>query len=74
MVLTKGSVSYEIAKVLTRITKHLVGKSTHHTNNTQDSIEQLKNVHLERGDCITSHDATAVFTSVSVDPALYIIK
>ena len=69
-----GSVTYGIAKELTKILKHLVGKSPHHINSTQDFVEQVKNVTVLPGECLSSYDVTVLLTSIPVDPALGIIK
>ena len=71
---TCGSVTYGVAKVLTKILKPLVGKSSHHIHSTQDFVEQANKVALMPGECLSSYDVTALFTSVPVDPALGIIK
>ena len=69
-----GSVTYGVAKELAKILKPLVGKSPHHINSTQDFVEQAKNITLAPGECLSSCDASALFTSVPVDPALKVIK
>ena len=69
-----GSVTYGVAKELAKILKPFVGKSPHHINNTHDFVEQAKHITLEPGECISSYDVSALFTSVPVDPALNIIK
>ena len=60
----------ELAKIL----KPLVGKSPHHINSTQDFVEQVKHITLAPGECLSSYDVSALFTSVPIDPALKIIK
>ena len=65
---------YKMAKVLTKILKPLVGKCPHHIHSTQSFVEQAKKVTLQPGECLSSYDVTALFTSVPVDPALDIIK
>ena len=69
-----GLVTYGVAKELAKILKPLVGKPPHHINSTQDFVEQVKNVTLVPGECLNSYDITALFTFVTVDPALDIIK
>ena len=69
-----GSVTYGVAKELAKILKHLVGKSPHHINSTQDFVEQARHFKLEAGECLSSYDVSALFTSVPIDPALNIIK
>ena len=63
-----------MAKELTKILKPLVGKYPHHINSTQDFVEQDRHITLVPGECLTSYDVSALFTSVPIDPALKIIK
>ena len=69
-----GSVTYEVAIELAKILKPLVGKSPHHINSTQDFVEQVRHITLAPGECLSSYDVSAFFTSVPIDPALQIIK
>ena len=69
-----GSVTNGVAKELAKILKPLVGKSSHYINSTQDFVEQVKHITLAPGECLSSYDVSALFTSVPVDPALNIIK
>ena len=69
-----GSVTYGVAKELTKILKPLVGKSPHHITSTQDFAEQAKQIILEPGECLSSYDVSALFTSAPIDPSLTIIK
>ena len=69
-----GSATYGVAKELAKIRKPLVGKSQHHITSTQDFVEQVKHIKLEPGECLSSYDVSALFTSVPIDPALNIIK
>ena len=69
-----GSGTYGVAKELAKILKPLVGKSPHHINSTQDFVEQVKHITLASGECLSSYDVSALFTSVPIDPALKIIK
>ena len=69
-----GSVTYGVAKVLAKILKPFVGKSQHHITSTQDFVEQARQIKLEPGECLSSYDVSALFTSVQIDPALNIIK
>ena len=74
VVSTRGSLSYEVAKELTRILRPLVGKSPHHIKNTGDFVQQGKGITLKLGDFITSYDVSALFTSVPIEPAINIIR
>ena len=69
-----GSVIYGVTKELTKILKPLVGKSPHHINSTHDFVEQVKQLSLEPGECLSSYDVSALFTSVPGDTALGVIK
>ena len=69
-----GAVSYETSKELTRILKPLVGKSPHHVYNTQDFIEQIKDIKLKEDQCMMSYDVKALFTSVPIQSALDTIQ
>ena len=69
-----GSVSYGVAKELARIIKPLVGSTEHHVNNFKEFIEEIKKIKLEEGECITSYDVSALFTSIPKPSALDIIN
>ena len=69
-----GSVTYDVVKELAKILKPLVGKSPHHINSTQDFVELVKHITFAPGECLSSYDVSALFTSVPVDPALNIIN
>ena len=71
---TCGSVTYGVTKELTKILKPLVGKSPHHISSTQDFVEQVKHITLASGECLSSYDVSALFTSVLVDPTINIMK
>ena len=69
-----GAASYATSKELARILKPLVGSSIFHVNNTQDFIQQLKDIKLQQDQCMVSFDVKAVFTSVPIEPAINTIK
>ena len=54
--------------------KALVGKSPHHIYSAHDFVEQVKQITLAPGECLSSYNVSALFTSVPVDPAQRIIK
>ena len=74
IVSNSGSVTYSVAKELTKILKPLVGQSPHHINSTYDFMEQVKHITLAPGECLSSYDVSTLFTSAPVDPALRVIK
>ena len=63
-----------MAKELAKILIPLVGKSPHYINSTKDFVEQDKHITLAPGECLSSYDVSAQYTSVPVDPPLNIIK
>ena len=74
IVSSRGSVTYGVAKVLTKVLKPLVDESLHHIQSTNDFVNRAKGVTLLLGECLTSYDDTTLFTSVPIDPTLNIIK
>ena len=68
------SVTYAVAKELSQILKPLVGNSIHHVNNSKEFTEEIRNIKVERGECITSFDVTALYTSIPVADAIEVIK
>ena len=69
-----GAVTYQTAKDLSKILKPLVGKSPHHVHNNEDFLQHLKDIQLGPDEIIISYDVKALFTSVSIQPALTIIE
>ena len=74
IVSSKGSVTYGVAKVLSKVIQPLVGKSPHHIQSTSDFVSKAKGFILQLGECLSSYDVTSLFTSVPIDPALNVIK
>ena len=52
----------------------LVGKSIYHVLNTQDFIQQIKDIKLQEDQCMVSFDVKVLFTSVPIKPAINTIK
>ena len=71
---SRGSVTYGVAKAISKVLKSLVGKSSHHIQTTGDFVSKAKRLTLQMGKCLSSYDVTSLFTSVPIDPALNIIK
>ena len=69
-----GAVTYATSKGLARILKPLVGRSSHHVQNIQGFIQQIKGIQLQPDQCIVSYGVKALFTSVPIQPAINIIK
>ena len=65
-----GLVTFGVAKELAKILKPLVYKSPHHINSTRDFVEKVRHITLAPGECLSSYDVSALFTSVPIVPAL----
>ena len=74
IVSSRGSITYRVAKVISKVLKTLVGKSPHHIQSTGDFVSKAKGLTPQMGECLSSYDVTSLFTSVPIDPALNIIK
>ena len=74
IVSSRGSVTYGVAKVISKVLKPLVGNSPNHIQSTGDFVSKAKRLTLQAGVCLSSCDVTSLFTSVPIDPALNIIK
>ena len=42
------SITYEVAKELSRILKPLIGNSIHHVNNSQEFAEEIRNIQARK--------------------------
>ena len=65
-----GSVSYGVARELSKIIKPLMGCSIHQVQNSTQFAEEMKRTRIEQGECITSYDVTALFTSIPLPSTL----
>ena len=74
IVSSRGSVTYGVAKELARILKPLTGNTIHHVNNSMEFADDIKKIKLEGGECIISHDVSALFTSIPVKSAIEVTK
>ena len=63
-----------MAEVIAKILKPIVGRSPNHIQSTKGFLSKVREVTLLPGECLSSYDVTALFTSVHIDPALNIIK
>ena len=59
---------------MAEVIKPLMGCSQHHVHNSQQFVEEMKEMKLEKGECITSYDVIALFTSIPIPSALEVMK
>ena len=74
LVWEESNLSPGVAKLLNRVLKPFVGKFSHHIQSISDFVNKAKGITLQLGECLTSYDVTALFTSIPIDPALKTIK
>ena len=72
--MSRGSVTYGVAKVFVKILRPLVGNPPHNIHSIQDFVNMVSKVTLLPGECLYSYDVTELFISVPIDSALNIIK
>ena len=60
--------------MLSKVIRPLVGKPLHHVQSAKDFVSKVSKVTLLPGECLCSYDVSALFTSVTIDPPLNIIK
>ena len=68
-----GAVTYETSKELAKILKPLAGQKPYHVQSNREFLHQLKDQKLGPDDIIMSYDVKVLFTSVPIQPAIYII-
>ena len=73
IVASRGSITYELAKVLAQILSPLVGQNGYALKNSAEMVKELSNLTLGDTDVLVSFDVTALFTKVPVDKSLDII-
>ena len=71
---SRGSVTYGVAKELARILKPLTGNTIHHVNNSSEFADYIEKIRLENGVCIISYDVSALFTSIPVQSEINVTK
>ena len=72
--MSRGLVNYKVARELARTLQPPLGRSPHNINNTKNFVEQVRNITLGTGGCITSCDTIILLTSVTIVPVLNIIQ
>ncbi len=69
-----GSITYECAQYLANILSPLVGKTRYNIGKSAEFTNKVKNLKVKPDNELRSYDVSALFTSVSVDKALVIIR
>ena len=64
-----GSIAYNAARIVADILSPLVGKTSHHIENSADFVEKIKTLEIPPGRKMISYDVSSLFTSIPTDAA-----
>ncbi|XP_053698903.1 uncharacterized protein LOC128745857 [Sabethes cyaneus] len=70
IVSTIGTATYRMAKYLSNILNHIVGKTPHHITNSFEFVNDIREQNLQPNTILFSLDVVSLFTNVPVDFAL----
>ena len=74
IVVSCGSITYNIAKHVAWLLRPLVGKTDHHIKNSLDLVQKLSLFKLEEDESLISFDVKSLFTNVPVEESVDIMK
>ena len=69
-----GTITYECAKYMADVLSPLMGKTEHYDRNSKEFAECVQSLKVGPEEELRSYDVSALFTSVSADKALEIIR
>ena len=73
-VASRNSITYNLAKHLSKLLSPLVGKTVRHLKNSQDLVSKLSSTTLAQDESLVSYDVTSLFTKVPADESVNIIR
>ena len=73
-VASRGSITYNAARVLADVLSPLVGKTEHHIQNSSDFVNKVKDLEVPPSQKLVSYDVSALFTSIPVPDAIAAIE
>ena len=65
---------YPVANYLAKVMGPLAGKTEHHIVNSVDFVQKIQGLEVPPGNKLVSYDVSPLFTSISVNKALDIIR
>ena len=74
IVSSRGSITYNLAKLVAQILSPLQGKTPHYIKNSKDLIDKLSNYTLTPDEKLVSYDVSALFANVPIEGSLEVIK
>ena len=70
---SRGSITYNVARLVADLLSPLVGQNGYALKNSADLVKQLSELVLDESEVLISFDVTALFTCVPVTLSLQII-
>ena len=74
IVASRGSITYNAARVVADVLSPPVGKTEHHIQNSGDFVNKVKDLEVPPGQKLVSYDVSAFFTSIPVPDAIAAIE
>ena len=66
--------AYRVSRELANILQPLVGKTEHHTENSQELVKEMTKLRAEEGESFVSYDVMSLFTKTPITKAYKIIS
>ena len=66
--------SYGTARWVADILAPMVGKTSHHLQNSADLVNKLSQIRIDEDESLISFDVSALFTSVPVEESITLIQ
>ena len=73
IVACRGSIMYGTARWVADILAPMVGKTSHHLQNSADLVNKLSQIRIDEDESLISFDVSALFTSVPVEESITLI-
>ncbi len=68
------TIAYRLSRDLADILKPLMGKTIHHTENSQELVKEMKKEKLEEDEMFVSYDVVSLFTKTPIRQSLEVIQ
>ncbi|KAI0232255.1 hypothetical protein LSAT2_017403, partial [Lamellibrachia satsuma] len=68
------TIAYRVSRELANILQPLVGKTEHHTENSQELVKEMTKLRVEEGESFVSYDVVSLFTKTPIKEACEIIR
>ena len=68
------TIAYRVSRELANILQPLVGKTEHHTENSQELVKEMTKLRVEEGESFVSYDVVSLFTKTPIKETCEIIR